>query len=453
LVKDAAFVAFESERAALGAAMTSPYALAEALTLTANDFYDPRHKALFDAIRVLYAEHKAVDLIAVNEYAEKHEIDISTADIITMAQDALPSTIHIHLSNIREAKRRRMAYNAALSLQSLAGQPGADINLAAADFMAEMRGADSGVQLISSMDATMKFCERMNFMQKGGKEKRAYTGIPALDEAMGGLHGPKMYIVGARPGTGKTAFALCVAGETSRHGWRTLFVNLEMPVEDLIARIVADYANIDVGRIDRGELTPSDHEAMGRVYNEIAAMKIDYTPKAKTPDQVRAAIMKANKYDDLALVVIDYAGYMRSGKHVNSRIEEMSEVSRALVEITRDTKIPVMAIVQVNRDSQRSLGGASASSRAPTMAELRDTGAWEQDADVILMLYAPDENSKLSDKQRAAYESCKESGMKYVQIHNVKSRQSGGAGNYYNAALDGAHMRFRRLNQAGISCG
>lgn len=453
MVKDAAFSAYDSERAALGAAMTSPSALTEALTLFPDDFYDPRHKAMYEGIRAIYAEHKAVDLIAVNEYAEAHEIDISTADIIGMAQDALPSTIHIHLSNIREAKRRRKAYNAALSLQSQAGQPGIDIDRAVSEFVDQMRGADSGVQIISSMDATMKFCERMDYMQRGGKEKRAYTGIPALDEAMGGLHGPKMYIVGARPGTGKTAFALCVAGETSRHGWRTLFVNLEMPEEDLIARIVADYANIDVGKIDRGDLNANDHAAMGAVYNEIAAMKIDYAPKAKTPDQIRAAVAKANKNNDLALIVIDYVGFMRPGKHTNNRIEEMSEISRALVEITRDTKIPVMAIVQVNRDSQRSVSGASAVSRAPTMAELRDTGAWEQDADVILMLYAPDENSRLSDKQRAVYESCKESGMKYVQIHNVKSRQSGGAGLYYNAVLDGAHMRFRRMAQGGISCG
>lgn len=438
-----AFTAYDSERAVLGAAMLSPESLTEALTLSPDDFYDPAHRNLFAAIRAVYNEHRAVDFIAVNAYCEAHELGIPTADIITMAQDAMPAAITIHLASVRDASRRRKLHNAALSMQAQAGQPGTDVDQIIGEFQAVMRGADSGVQVISSSDATMKFCDRMDSF-KGKKDKRAYTGILALDEAMGGLHGSKMYIVGARPGTGKTAFALCAAGETSRRGWRTLFVNLEMPEEDLIARIVADYAGVDVGKIDRGDLDIEDHKKMGAVYSEIAAMKIDYAPKARTPDQIRAAIAKANRKDDLALVIVDYVGFMRSGKKTANRIEEMSEISRALVEITRDTKIPVMAIVQVNRDSQRSGNGASTVSRAPTMAELRDTGAWEQDADVILMLFAPDENSKLTDKQKAAYESCKANGLKYVQIHNVKSRQSGGAGTVYNAVLDGQHMRFRR---------
>lgn len=439
-----AFSAYESEGAALGAAIYSPTALTEALTLSPDDFYDQRNKSLYEAVRAVYAEHKAVDLIAIDSYVQAHDMGIPTEYIMGLVTEALPSTIHIHLSNIREATKRRKVYNASLSLQTTAGQPGTDIDQAIAEFTSAVRGMESGVQVISSMDATMKFCDHMDHLRKAGKEKRAYTGIIALDEALGGLHGSKLYIVGARPGTGKTAMALCAAGETSRRGYRTLYVNLEMPEEDLIARVVADYANVDVGRIDRGDLTPEEHMAIGKVYGEIAQMKIDYAPRAKTPDQVRAAIAKSNKDGDLALIVIDYVGFMRSGKRTNSRIEEMSEISRALVEITRDIKIPIMAIVQVNRDSQRSGNGASAVSRAPTMAELRDTGAWEQDADVILMLFAPDENSKLSDKQRSAYESCKVNGLKYVQVHNVKSRQSGGAGTIYNAVLDGAHMRFRR---------
>lgn len=445
MTKEGAFVAYESEGAALGAAITSAQALPDVLALTVDDFYDQRHKALYEAVRAVYSEHKAVDIVSVDAYIEQRGGEVPTEYIMGLCQDALSSQIHIHMAAIREASQRRRVANAAMKLQAQAGAPGTPIESSLAEFQGAVRGKDSGIQVVSSFDATMKFIDHMDYLAKGGKDKRAYTGITLLDQDMGGLHGAKMYIVGARPGTGKSAMALCAAGETSRHGWRTLYVNLEMPEEDLIARIVADYAGVDVGKIDRGDLTPEEHIAMGQAYSEIAQMKIDYCPWAKTPDQLRAAIVKANKNDDLALVIIDYVNFMRSGVRTNSRTEEMAEISRALFEIKREMKIPIMAIVQVNRDSQKS-GGYAAVSRAPTMAELRDTGAWEQDADNILLLFAPDEDTKFkSDKQRQAYESCKAGGTKYVQIINAKARQSGGAGTVYNAVLDGAHMRFRRL--------
>ncbi len=443
--KDTAFSALDSEAAALGAAIGSPSALTEVLTLTVEDFYDARHRAIYEAVRRLYKEHRAVDMASVvgaldgagafEGGAFSYLVDICAA--------AIPSATHIHTAEIRKAARRRAVYRAAQALMGKAGRYDTDPDEAVSEFAVSLRSMNNGIKLVSCEEGLLEFCDRLESMQKGNKEKRAYTGIPALDEQMGGFFGPKMIVIGARPGTGKTAFSLGIAMETSRRGYRTLYFNLEMKTRDMIARSVANLASIDVGKVDQGNLTPDEFIKAGGVYQDIANMKITWAPDSNTPDKIRAAVVQANKDNDLACIIVDYVRYMRSGVRTASQREEMSEISRALVGIAHEFDIPVVPIVQVNRDSQKTGTAGSTASRAPTMAELRDTGAWEEDADAIFLLFAPDDNTKLQGREKEAYEQCKANRLTYVQIEAAKVRQ--GQKGKYHAIFDGAHMRYRRM--------
>lgn len=212
------------------------------------------------------------------------------------------------------------------------------------------------------------------------------TGFFDLDKATNGLHKQELTIIAARPGVGKTAFALNIAERLASKGIFTYFVSLEMSKEQLGNRLIASKTNIDSHKLRSGWLEKKDWGEIGKIAGQLSELKMIIDTKSKTIQEIeiRATELKENK--NIGLIVIDYLQLLKSKNKFNIREQEVAEISRNLKLLSRDLNIPVIALCQLNR--------ASETRRRPILADLRESGSLEQDADNVIFIYASEEEKE-----------------------------------------------------------
>ncbi|HXC18328.1 MAG TPA: replicative DNA helicase, partial [Acidimicrobiales bacterium] len=227
------------------------------------------------------------------------------------------------------------------------------------------------------------------------------TGYKSLDQILQGLQPSSMTIVGARPGTGKTAFALGICIHVGAVVKRpALFFSLEMSRQELAERILASTARIDSSKLRTGDLSDADwnraHEAFG--YLQSAKVFIDDNP-ALTVMDVRARARRVRQQNgDLGVVIIDYLQLMSSRGRAENRQVEVSEMSRSLKILARELQCPVIALSQLSRKLEER------SDKRPMMSDLRESGSLEQDADVVLFIFRPEQYGEVANDKKAEAE-------------------------------------------------
>lgn len=207
---------------------------------------------------------------------------------------------------------------------------------------------------------------------------------------MNGLHEQELTIIAARPGVGKTAFALQMAEHIAQKGKYTYFASLEMSEKQLGNRMIARRANIDSHVLRMGWLTDNDFEKIGKAAGEVSSIGMCIDSKISTIQEIEFKANKLKQNKNLGLIVIDYLQLLKSKTKFNNREQEVADISRRLKLLTKKLDIPIVALCQLNRETEKR--------NIPILADLRESGSLEQDADNVIFLYV--ENEEKSGNQK-----------------------------------------------------
>lgn len=398
----------DAERSLLGAMLLSRDAIAAAMEVCqADHFYKPAHAHVFDAINALYNLGEPSDPITVAD-------ELSRAGVLDMV-GGLPSLVELqtdtpatsnaaHYAKIIEehAILRRMIWVAGEIAElgySVPDDVAAAIDRAETLVfdVAERRVTDSLNPLSELLAASMDRLEQL--YERGESITGVPTGYLDLDERLYGLQPNALVIVGARPAMGKTAFALGMASHAAVVARvPTLVFSLEMSCDEITNRLLVSEARVDASRMRNGRLIESDwskiSNAIGRLGD--APLYIDDNPNITVMEiRAKARRLKARS-GGLGLIIVDYLQLMSGGSNPENRQLEVSAISRGLKILARELEVPVVALSQLSRQLE------SRSDKRPTLADLRESGSLEQDADVVMFLYRDEMyNPESADKGMA----------------------------------------------------
>jgi replicative DNA helicase len=383
----------QAEESLLGAMLLSRDAIAAAVeTCGPEDFYKPAHGHVFDAVCSLYAQGEPADPVTVADELRRADLldDIGGPATLISLQANTPATTNAarYARIVEEHALLRRLIGVASEIAEMGYSLPDDISAAIdrAESMvfqvAERRVTDT---LKPLHDLLADSLDRLEALYDRGQ---SITGVPTgyidLDERLSGLQPSTLVIVGARPSMGKTALALGMASHATMEARvPVLYFSLEMSHSELTQRLLCSEARVDSSRIRNGKLLESDwpkiSHAIGRLGE--APLYIDDNPNL-TIMEVRAKARRLkSRLGDLGLVVIDYLQLMSGRNSAENRQVEVSEISRGLKILARELEVPVVALSQLSRNLE------ARADKRPMLADLRESGSLEQDADVVMFLY------------------------------------------------------------------
>lgn len=385
----------DAEQAVLGAMLLDQDAALRAVELLDDAlFYREGHRRLFRAMRRLIEKRVVIDHITLRDELErKNELEAAggepyLAELIDAAVTV--ANLEAHAAIVREKAVLRQLIEAATAIVSHAyagAQPANEL----------LDEAESRIFQISQYQKSESFSRlkemlwpTMERIEKLSKQGRLVSGVPSgfkdLDEMTTGFQPNDLVILAARPSMGKTAFCLNIAAQASASGKGVAIFSLEMSKESLVQRLLCAEARVDSQRVRRGMLSDSDWPMLARAAGVLAScpMWIDDTP-ALTLLEMRSKARRLRMENDVGLVIVDYLQLMRSPAYAENRVQEISDISRSLKALARELEIPVMALSQLSRASEQRGG-----ERKPILSDLRDSGAIEQDADIVMFIHRPE---------------------------------------------------------------
>ena len=358
--------------------------LAARQQVRADDFEVAADRAIFEAACRLADAGQAIDVVAIVQNARKHGADISDEYAATLmkvtptAANAAQYASAVH----SEAVRRRLSdigMQLAAASGDMARTPAGIISEAAAAL--EAADAAPQVGMCTSSDALSAFLDYRAQLESG-QAVTVGTGYPGLDKLLGGgMLNQGLYVLAARPGCGKTTFGLKVAESAAKTGV-CLFFSLEMSTEQITARRIAAESGLSIGRLMVGWGLRDEEQA--KLANAASVLsthdfRLNRAPGASVSDIAQAAHLAKN----LRLVVVDYLGLVRSDERGLSIYERVTKNSAALKSLARSLNVPILCLAQLNRAAEQR------ADKCPSMADLRDSGAIEQDADAVILLHRP----------------------------------------------------------------
>lgn len=391
-----------AEQSVLGAVMLSTDALAEvAEVLRPEDFYVPKHEMIFEAALQLFSHGNPCDAIAVGDALGKSGAlrRVGGPEYLHTLTSLVPTSANAgyYADIIAEKATLRRLINAGTRIVQTAfegeGEVSELVNLAQAEIYAvsEVQEAEAYTSVDSSIQHAVDELARM--LQGGGRLTGLPTGFGELDEVTNGLQAGAMVVVAARPAMGKSTFALNLARVAAiGHNEPTLFFSLEMGKSEIAEKILAAESGVPLHKIRNGSTDQREWERVADQRDRFAKVPLylDDSPNM-TLVEIRAKCRRLKQQHGLRLVVIDYLQLMTSGRRIENRQQEVSEFSRALKLLAKELQVPVVALSQLNRASE------VRADKRPQLADLRESGAIEQDADVVILLHRDDVYRKKGD--------------------------------------------------------
>jgi replicative DNA helicase len=386
-----------AEQSVLGGMLLSKDAIADVLErLRPGDFYRPAHQNVYDAILDLYGRGEPADAVTVAAELDRRGLlrRVGGAPYLHTLISTVPTAANAgYYAGIVAEKallRRLVEAGTRVVQYGYAGAEGADVNeivdRAQAEIydVTERRTAEDFVPLEALLQPTMDEIDAI--ASQGGIARGVPTGFTELDDVTNGLHPGQMIVVAARPGMGKSTLGLDFLRSCSiKNRLSSVVFSLEMSKSEIVMRLLSAEAKIKLSDMRSGRMSDDDWTRLARRMSEIseAPLYIDDSPNL-TMMEIRAKARRLKQKSDLRLVVIDYLQLMTSGKKVESRQQEVSEFSRQLKLLAKELEVPVVAMSQLNR------GPEQRTDKKPMLADLRESGAIEQDADMVILLHRPD---------------------------------------------------------------
>jgi replicative DNA helicase len=383
----------DAERSILGAILLDNHALNAAIeNLKPEDFFLEQHRRVFNQMIALGESQQAIDLVTLTESLHRvGELEASGgAPYLAALADGMPRVTNVeHYARIvREKALLRNLIHATHNIQqrALEGEDGADTILDNAESSIFALAEDRvKAGLISVKDIVRDNFERLEKIFREGKSITGVsTGYTELDKLLSGLQPSELLILAARPSQGKTALALNFAENIAiRAGSPVAFFSLEMSKESLLQRLVASVAQIDAHKFRSGHLSREDWRRMTEALGTISSAPLWIDDAGSTSVlEIGAKARRLKREKGLSLVVVDYLQLITGRGRFNNRQEEVSSISRGLKGLAKELQIPVLVLSQLTRAPERE-------ERGPQLSDLRESGAIEQDADVVMFIYRP----------------------------------------------------------------
>jgi replicative DNA helicase len=386
-----------AERAVLGAVLGDNTVVASvAEVVLADDFSSPAHAQIFAAMLALDGTQRPVDHLTLSEELKTRGQLAGVggpAYLMTLDQVVpLASSAVEYARIVKDQSVRRRLANVGREILELASQDTGELEAILDEaerrvFLLAERKREGELRPVRElMERTLDLLDRMK-MSSSGVTGLA-TGFVDLDLQLTGLHPGELLILAARPGVGKTSLAMNVAMHVALKEERPVGIfSLEMPADQLLMRLLASAARVDMKKLRGGRLTPHDEEKFQEVAGSLfnAPLFIDDTG-ALSPFDLRAKARRLKqKNQGLGLLVVDYLQLMHQKGKVESRQLEVSEISRSLKALAKELECPILALSQLNRKVEERKGGR------PMLSDLRESGAIEQDADVVMFIHRDDD--------------------------------------------------------------
>jgi replicative DNA helicase len=407
-----------------------------------EDFYSPVHRIIYQAFQELYRRREPVDLVTVAEYLKNREqLDEvgGTVYLASLAESvaSAANTVH-HAQIVRDKAVRRNLIQTSSEILTSCFEAGEETEslLDRAEqqifSIAESKGKPS---FASSKDLVQRVFEQLE--QRAGQGELV-TGVPTgytdFDHMTAGLQKSDLIILAARPSMGKTALALNMGMRAAiGHGTPVAVFSLEMSMEQLMMRLLGCHGRVDLSRLRSGYLNDEDWSRLYQAAEDLtrAPIYIDDTPALSTMEiRARSRRLKAEK--GVGLIIVDYLQLMRSSHRSDSREQEISDISRNLKALAKELEVPVIALSQLNRKVEER------SDKRPMLSDLRESGAIEQDADVIVFIY-----------RDAAYNKAEDNPNKNIAEVIIGKQRNGPVGPV-RLAYFGQYTVFENLTEVGL---
>ena len=392
----------EAEMSVLGVAFLNAQDVNKIVEeVTADMFFDERNRIIFNAIKNLHDSKTPIDITTIKDELDKDKkLNTVGLDYLTDVIDSVVTTANLdfYIKIIRDYAIRRNLIETATDIINTTYE---DENIttlldtAEKNILNVVRARSAG----SFMPIQEVLRNAQAKLEELAKNKRTITGLetglPDFDKITTGLHGGEMIILAARPGMGKTALALNMASFAAMHTKKAVAIfNLEMSAEMLVNRMIASVGQIDSYKLQTGNMLERDWQRYNEALSQLSETNIFIEDNVSvTAQDIRAKCRRlANSEAGLGLVVIDYLQLISSGnRRVESRQVEVSEISRSLKTMALELNVPVIALSQLSRSAEKR------ESNQPMLADLRESGSLEQDADMVLFINRKDYYDKAKD--------------------------------------------------------
>lgn len=398
----------EAEQSVVGAMIMDKEAILSASEIiTGEDFYQKQYGVLFDTMVELYNEGRPVDLVTLQDRLKEKDVppEVSSLEYIGELVTAVPTSANVkyyaQIVSDKSMLRRLIRTMEDITGECyLAREQVTNLMDDAEKKLFDLLQKRNSGEFVPIKDVVIGALEKI---EAASRNKGSVTGIPTgfmdLDYKLSGLQNSDLVLVAARPSMGKTAFVLNIAQHTAfKENVTTAIFSLEMSKEQLVNRLLALESRVDSQAIRTGNLADTDWEKLIEGAGVIGQSNliIDDTPGISIPE-LRSKCRKYKLEHNLGLIIIDYLQLMSgSNRRTDSRQQEISDISRALKSLARELKVPVIALSQLSRAVEQR------PEHRPMLSDLRESGAIEQDADVVMFIYRDDYYNKDSERKNIA---------------------------------------------------
>ena len=403
LIKKTQPFSAEAERAVVSSMLLDKDAITTASEiLVGEDFYQPQYATLFETMVELHNEGKPVDLVTLPDRLEEKDVppELSSVDFMRNLFSAVPNSANVkhHAQIVKDKAVLRRLIKVTEGITNtcyLGNEPVEDILADTEKQIFHLLQNRSGGDYVSIKDVVIQAVESVERAAKtAGRVTGLSSGFYDLDYKTAGFHPSQLILVAARPAMGKTAFVLNIAEHVAvKEKIPTVVFSLEMSKEELCKRILSMHSKVDAQAMRTGELKDDDWYKMVESAKDVgeSGLILDDTPGINI-SELRSKCRKYKLEHNIGLIIIDYLQLMSGGKRAESRQQEISEISRSLKSLARELEVPVIALSQLSRAVEQR------PDKRPMLSDLRESGAIEQDADVVMFIYRDDYYNKDSEE-------------------------------------------------------
>lgn len=390
----------EAEQSALGAVLIDPSSISiVSESLNSKHFYYRENQLIYEAMLALFQNNEPIDILTLSNELKKQKSfkDIGGKSYLSDLLEIVPTSANIeHYAKVVKdlsARRSLISLGSDLVRKAFSEEGSTDqlLNLAEREIFS-LSQESIRRNFIPVKDVLTSSYEQLEEIMKSGVGMRGLpTGYRRLDNKLAGLNASNLIIIAARPGIGKTTFALNIANHLCLEEKKTVgFFSLEMSKEELVDRLLVMEAHLDSWKLKTGKLNDDEMTRLTQAYGRLADANlfIDDTPGISITE-MRTKARKLLIEKKLDMIVMDYIQLADPGRRTDSRVQEVSYISQGLKNLARELSLPVIALSQLSRSVEQR------GEKKPQLSDLRDSGAIEQDADIVMFLYRTDDDDEL----------------------------------------------------------
>lgn len=358
----------------------------EQISVTEDDFFIQKHKQIVKAIQELKSKKEEINSLSIKNSIKGKDTEILKY-ISIIAESRFGSSINYAYKELKRLSKKRKLLNLSKEIeQNIKEEPEVEIYIEKK--IKELNEINQeGVKEKTFLDIVCETSEIIDkkILQGEKYDYKYFTGIFDLDKVTNGLHEEELTIVGARPGVGKTTFALQIAHKIASKNISVAIVSLEMSETQIVQKLISKVSNIDSYKLRTGNLNIQEQEKIAIAEGKISDLPIFINTRIRNIQEIETYARRLKNKNNLGLLIIDYIQLVKSKNRFNSREQEVAEISRNLKLLSLELNIPIIGLCQLNRNAART---------EPTLADLRESGAIEQDADNVIFIYKENESEE-----------------------------------------------------------